>query len=124
MAGTDVATALAGSFSLLRDAAGVPITYGRGDDNVALVAVAGSTQYAEVQGAGYVETGQTRDFMILAEELKFGNQHVLPERGDTVTEVIDGAEKSYKVVAPGGDRFFNFSDSYRTILRIHCMQET
>ena len=122
MTAADVATSLSGSFARLRDVAGVSITDSRAAETVGLVAVIGSTTYAEQSGAGYVETAESRDFMILAADLKFGNQAVRPERGDVVTEVVDGVEQKYPVVAPGGDRFYSCSDPYRAVMRVHCMR--
>lgn len=122
MTATDIAAGLAGSFSQLKTVTGVSVTFGRGDLNVALVAVAGSSQFAEQTGEGYVETAETRDFLILAADLKFGNEPVRPERGDTITEVVDGVEQTYPLYSPTGDRFYNWSDPYRTILRVHCLR--
>ena len=117
-----VATAINQSFTTLLAAAGIRVTYARGDANVTVLAVPGSTQYAESTGAGYIETSQTRDYLILATDLKIGGEPVLPERGDTITENVNGVDMVYPVASPGGDRLYGYADPYRQVLRIHTTQ--
>ena len=117
-----VSTAINGAFSTLQIAAGVEIIYSRGDRNVTVKAVPGSTQWAEATGAGYVETSQARDFLIAAADLVLGGESITPTRGDTITETVRGKQLTYPVASPGGSRVFSYADTYRAIFRIHTTE--
>ena len=113
------ATDIEKSFTLLQSTCGVPIKYSRGDRNISLVAVPSEADIMQSTGDGYIETIESRDFMFPASELNLGGEMVLPERGDTITETVNGVEHTYPVTNPGGSRYYKYSDSFRKILRVH-----
>ena len=116
-----IAKQISDSLSSLQGTCGFSITYTRGDRAVTLTAVPGVTQY-ETESGDIIESAQSRDFIILASDLKFGATAVLPERGDTIREVIDGIETTYEVTSPSGVKHFSFVDYYRRVLKIHTTQ--
>lgn len=105
----------------LQAAAGITIKYSRGDRNVSIKAVPGSTEFVQTSGDGYMETVESRDFVFVASELNFGGKAVLPERGDTITEVVNGEEYTYPVLS-NGSRYFKYSDPFRRIIRVYTKQ--
>ena len=107
------------SFSLLQSTSGVEIKYSRGDRNISLTAVPSETDFLQTTGDGYMESIESRDFMFPASQLNLGGEMVLPERGDTITETVNGVEHTYPVTNPGGARYYKYSDPYRKILRVH-----
>jgi len=114
--------ALSNSFQALRDAAGVSIRYVRGSDSIAIVAVPGRTDYETETFGGVYNSDQSRDYLVLAEDLKFSGNTVLPERGDEIRETIGGQETVFPVLDLGGGRHYSFSDQYRIVVRIHTKQ--
>lgn len=117
-----VSDAINKAFTSLQAAAGIEITYSRGDRNVVVKAVPGSTEWAEATGAGYVETAQARDFLVRVEDLVLGGESLTPTRGDTITETIGTTQLTYPVSSPGGSRVFSYADPYRRIYRVHTTE--
>jgi len=109
------------SFTVLKEQAGVSVTYTRGDRAVTLTAVPGETTF-EIESGDVIESAQSRDFLILASELILGGYASTPQRGDTIREVIDGVEQVFDVRAPAGSNHFRFMDPYRNVLRIYTTQ--
>ena len=107
------------SFKTLQSTSGVTIKYSRGDRNITLTAIPSETDFLQSTGDGYMETIESRDFMFPASQLNLGGEMVLPERGDTITETVNGVEHTYPVTNPGGARYYKYSDPYRKILRVH-----
>tara|TARA_R100001129_G_scaffold156061_2_gene119197 strand:- start:879 stop:1241 length:363 start_codon:yes stop_codon:yes gene_type:complete len=110
------------AFTSLQSAAGIEIIYSRGDRNVTVKGVPGSTEWAEATGAGYVETAQARDFLVRVDDLVLGGESITPTRGDTVTETVGNRQITYPVSSPGGSRVFSYADPYRRIYRIHTTE--
>ena len=114
-----IANSLESNFKQLQSAAGVTIKYARGESNIAVVAVPSSTQFVETSGDGYMESVESRDFMFPASELNLSGAETRPERGDTITETVNGVERTSPVTNPGGGRYYRYSDPYGKILRVH-----
>ena len=114
---------IANSFATVKGQVGVSVTYTRGDRAVALVAGPSTTEF-EVETGDVIEYAQSRDFTILASDLKFGGFATLPERGDTIRESIEGTEQTHDVRAPAGSVHFRWLDPYRKVLKIHTTQTT
>lgn len=111
------------NFKSIRSHSGIAVDYVRGDDSVRLVAVVGSTEFAQESLSGLYETSQSRDYLILTDDLELNGSKVLPERGDEVHEVDDaGTLFVYPVVTSGGGRVFSYSDPSRVVLRVHTRQ--
>lgn len=114
-----LSTTISATFKTLQSAAGVDIVYARGDRTVNLRAVPGDTSFVQQTGEGYMETVESRDFIFPAADLTIGGTATLPERGDVVTETVNGVEQTYPVTSGGSSRYFRYADPYRTILRVH-----
>lgn len=105
----------------LQGAGGVSVTYTRGVQSVTLTAWVGRTAFAQLPGTG---TGAAviwgdRDYLVPAADLLLGGQVVTPQRGDRITEVIDGASLTFEVMAPGAEPAWRYSDAGRQTLRVH-----
>lgn len=104
-------------FDSLRAAGEVDITYSRGAASVALKAVPAVTVYEAVDNEGVATTYQGRDYIVRASELVLSSAKTLPERFDTITE----GSRVYEVRQPAGGREYDYTDQYRTLLRIHTV---
>jgi hypothetical protein len=105
---SDVAQALAAS---LQSVAGKPLVCRRGSQAVELTGTVGTTAFESVNESGIIEQFQSRDFLVSAADYAFG----LPQRGDQ----IDDGQFTYEVMSAVP---YRFSDTSRTILRIHTKQ--
>ena len=96
------------------------VTYTRatGPTGVSLVssvkATIGSSTFEAQSQSGVIESWHARDFIILANDLDFE-----PERGDTISELIDGVTGVFEVRTPRGVPLSHPADAYSTSLRIH-----
>ena len=114
--------ALSNSFEALRDAAGVSIRYVRGSESIAIFAVPGRTDYETETFGGVYDSHQSRDYLVLAGDMKISGNTILPERGDEIRETIDGEDTVFPVLDLVGGRHYSFSDQYRVVIRIHTKQ--
>jgi hypothetical protein len=107
----------------LRTHASSPIVYVRGSDQVAVTAIIGRTLMKIEDGYGAIHMQWTdRDFLIAPDELILAGLQVLPERGDTIHETLNGIVYIYEVNAPGAEPPWRWSDPHHTLLRIHTKQ--
>ena len=107
----------------LRTHASSPIVYVRGSDQVTVTAIIGRTLMKIEDGYGGVHMQWTdRDFLIAPNELVLAGSQVLPERGDTIHETLNGIVFIYEVNAPGAETPWRWSDPHQTLLRIHTKQ--
>ncbi len=95
------------------------VTYERGVDTVDVSASIGRTIFDVDNGFGVVERIESRDFLLLTDDLSLGGGRTLPERGDRVKEVQGDSTLVYEVMAPGKEPHWRYSDPYRKTLRIH-----
>lgn len=95
------------------------VTYERGVDTVDVSASIGRTIFDVDNGFGVVERIESRDFLVLTDDLALGGGRTLPERGDRVKEVQGDSTFVYEVMAPGKEPHWRYSDPYRKTLRIH-----
>ncbi len=98
------------------------VTYQRGVDTVDVLASIGRTTFELDDGYGVLQKFESRDFLILADDLVLNGSTVLPQRGDRIQETQAGTTYTYEVLAPGKEPVFRFSDAYRKTLRIHTKQ--
>jgi hypothetical protein len=104
----------------LGTAAGVSVTYSRGNEAVPLTAWVGRTQ-ALTDGRSQtpqvkVDIGE-RDYLIPVAELHqsgFGE----PQKGDRITEVLNGCEVTFEVSPAEGVPAWKWSDAERTRYRV------
>lgn len=116
---TSFDSAVAGMAKAVRRSRGVPITYCRGGDALALTAVPAEDRYLADDGHGLLQQQFVRDYLVLAADLDFGGGPTEPRQGDQIKETIDGQVKVYEVVALGGEPHWRYSDSGHTVVRIH-----
>jgi hypothetical protein len=99
------------------------VTYQRGNQSVDVAATVGRTEFEGVDAYGAVERTESREFLILAVDLVLaGGAAALPEPGDRISEVQDGATYVYEVMAPARQPCWRWSDPYRRTLRIHTKE--
>ncbi len=98
------------------------VCYVRGGQTVELSATVGKTTFEVDDGCGVLVRHESRDYLVLAADLKFGDTPILPQRGDRVRETQGGTVYVYEVIAPGNEPCWRYSDPYRKTLRIHAKQ--
>ena len=91
------------------------VTYERGIDTVTLSASIGKTVFEIDNGLGVVERTESRDFLVLTDDLVLAGSPTLPERGDRIRE----PQGTNTFMAPGNEPHWRYSDPYRKTLRIH-----
>ncbi len=95
------------------------VTYARGIETVDVSASVGRTIFDVDNGFGVVERTESRDYLVLTDDLVLGGGRTLPERGDRVRELQGDQTFVYEVMAPGKEPHWRYSDPYRKTLRIH-----
>jgi len=95
------------------------VVYQRGAESVQLPATVGRTVFQTVDEHGIVIRTESRDYLVLADDLVLGGTLALPKAGDWVREENGGMASIYEVMAPAGESVYRFSDPYRRTLRIH-----
>lgn len=95
------------------------VTYVRGSQTVDVAASIGKTAFRIDKGYGVTERIESRDFLVLSEDLVLGGVQALPLRGDRVREISGTQAFIYEVMAPGNEPHYRYSDAYRKTLRIH-----
>src|SRR5688500_17907855 len=98
------------------------VTYVRHEDTVDVPATIGPTPFEIDNGYGVIERTESRDFLVLTEELVLAGNHTLPERGDRIRDTRGTTTYVYEVMAPGKEPHWRYSDPYRKTLRIHSKQ--
>lgn len=104
--------------SQLNAAAGTTVTYRRGSDTALITATIGRSEFEAQTEGGVIENWESRDFLVPAANLPFGE----PLRGDAIVETSGELELEYEVAAPRGVPVFRFGDAFRSIVRIHAKQ--
>lgn len=102
----------------------VTVTYVRGDDTVDVSATIGRTQFEIDNGFGVIERTESRDFLVLTDDLVLASNPTLPMRGDRIRETRGTTTYVYEVMAPGKEPHWQYSDPFRKTLRIHSKQIT
>lgn len=96
------------------------VTYRRGAVSAVVRATLGRTLLHVDDGYDLLERVETRDYLVLADDLVLGETAVLPERGDRIEEIEADRKLVYEVLAPGKEPVWRYSDPYRRTLRIHA----
>lgn len=99
----------------LKTAAGRAVTYSRNGNDATITATIGRSQFESQNQSGVIENWESRDYLLPAEDLPFGE----PRRGDELLEEIGGELLVFEVAAPRGVPVFHFGDAFRSIVRIH-----
>lgn len=111
----DGAAWLAGQF---KTAAGRTVTYRRGDDETAITATVGRSQFEAQNQSGVIENWESRDYLVTYGDLPYAE----PLRGDVIVEEIGDEVLEYEVSSPRGVPVFHFGDAFRSIVRVHTKQ--
>ena len=98
------------------------VTYHRGGDSVQVQATIGRTEFEVQTEHGVIEKYESRDFLVLAEDLVLSSQQTVPQDGDRIKEAIGGDTLVFEVMAPGEEPPWRYSDPYHKTLRIHTKQ--
>lgn len=100
-----------------------PLVYTRSGRDIDLTGKAwvGNTAFRRNAGEGGAALVHgERDYLIPVADLTLDGQRVQPERGDRITETINGELVIYEVTAPPDEPEARYSDHERTIWRVHC----
>lgn len=93
------------------------VRYYRGVDYGTINATIGTSRF-EAQGtSGVVEMWESRDFVIKAGTLPFGE----PLRHDKIIETVNGVDVTYEVTSPRGVPVFHWGDAFRQTVRVHTI---
>ena len=107
----------------LLSTAGESVTYARGATTGSLTMLRGETEFEGYSADDHEFSGKTVDWLIEPADLTLdapvGN--TLPEIGDKIT---DANSQVYKVVMPGGERHYRYTDQTEKLLRIHTVRVT
>ena len=95
------------------------VQYAHGSQSVGVSATVGKTTFEVDDGYGVLVRHESRDFLVLAADLKSGDVPLVPNRGDRIRETQGQKVFVYEVTAPGKEPCWRYSDSYRNTLRIH-----
>jgi hypothetical protein len=98
------------------------VTYVRGSRTLDVSATIGKTLFEVDDGYGVLLRHESRDYLVLADDLVLDGQPIVPQRGDRVREVQGSTTFVYEVTAPGKEPAWRYSDPYRKTLRIHTKQ--
>lgn len=94
------------------------VTLTRGEDSHQITATIGRSTFETQSADGFVESWESRDYIVRAADFPFAE----PQRGDTITELVDGRTVVYEVTAPPGTPLFHYSDSFQHSLRVHTVR--
>jgi hypothetical protein len=108
------ATWLAGQ---LASGASSSVRYYRGVDYGVVSATIGTSRFESQGTSGVIEQWESRDFVIKAGTLPFGE----PQRHDKIVETINGVDVTYEVTSPRGVPVFHHGDAFRQTVRVHTI---
>lgn len=112
-----LAIAAAALLKTLRGTRGIAaesVTYTRGASSCTLLASLGRTQFQNMSAESADITASSVDFLVTAEDLKFGGTLVTPQANDRIEH--DGLQYRVSVF---GDNCYSYSDPSRLSIRIH-----
>ena len=101
---------------------GLPATYHRGAESVALTAAMGQSVWAAVDAEGTAVEQRSVDFLVLASELVLVGTATEPRRDDRIKVAVGTKTRVYQVV-PGGEdeRPWRYTDESEQQIRIHTV---
>ena len=95
------------------------VSYSCGPQSLEVLATIGRTVFESVDDHGLIVKTESRDFLVLTQDLVLGGEAVLPKSGDRIREAAGSVTLVYEVMAPGGEPVWRYSDPYRKTIRIH-----
>jgi hypothetical protein len=93
------------------------VRYSRGADFGTVLATIGTSRFESQGTSGVVEQWESRDFIIKAGTLPFGE----PLRHDKIVETVNGVDVTYEVTSPRGVPVFHYGDAFRQTVRVHTI---
>lgn len=93
------------------------VRYFRGVDSGMINATIGNSRFESQGQSGVVELWESRDYVIKAGVLPFGE----PQRHDKIVETIGGIDVTYEVTSPRGVPVFHYGDPFRQTVRVHTI---
>jgi hypothetical protein len=93
------------------------VRYQRGADYGAVSATIGNSRFESQGTSGVVETWESRDYIVKAGSLPFGE----PQRHDKIVETLNGVDITYEVTSPRGVPVFHYGDAFRQTIRVHTI---
>ena len=93
------------------------VRYSRGADYGTVTATIGTSRFESQGTSGVVEQWESRDFVIKAGSLPFGE----PLRHDKIVETLNGVDVTYEVTSPRGVPVFHWGDAFRQTVRVHTI---
>jgi len=93
------------------------VRYSRGADYGTVNATIGTSRFESQGTSGVIEQWESRDFVIRAGTLPFGE----PLRHDKVIDTINGVDITYEVTSPRGVPVFHYGDAFRQTVRVHTI---
>jgi hypothetical protein len=93
------------------------VRYYRGVDYGVVSATIGTSRFESQGTSGVVEQWESRDFIIKAGTLPFGE----PQRHDKIVETTSGVDVTYEVTSPRGVPVFHWGDAFRQTVRVHTI---
>jgi hypothetical protein len=93
------------------------VRYWRGSNSAMVQATVGTSRFESQGTSGILETWESRDFVMKAGTLPFGE----PARHDRIIETVNGVEITYEVTSPRGVPVFHWGDAFRQTLRVHTV---
>lgn len=99
---------------------GVEVTYTRGAQSEIITVWIGNTLFARtLDEPGASVIWGDRDYLIPVASLVIGGTATTPQKGDRITETIDGVPVVFELQTPTGEPSWRHSDQDRTRYRIH-----
>jgi hypothetical protein len=93
------------------------VRYSRGGDYGTVSATIGTSRFESQGTSGVIEQWESRDFVIKAGTLPFGE----PLRHDKIIDTINGVDITYEVTSPRGVPVFHYGDAFRQTVRVHTI---
>src|SRR6266496_3721147 len=104
------------AFGTVDAVAGEDVLYCRGNNELPISAVPGSSAFSSADVSGFPVTFRSQDFMFSAALLVFGGLEVAPKVGDRVKWTTGGATKTFEILRDV-DQFYRYCDRARTRIR-------
>jgi len=94
-----------------------PCRYYRAANYGVVNATVGTSRFESQGTSGVLEMWESRDFVIKAGTLPFGE----PLRHDKIVETVNGVDVTYEVTSPRGVPVFHYGDAFRQTVRVHTI---
>jgi hypothetical protein len=112
--------------SQLKEHASQTVTYRRGGSSVVVQATIGRTEFESTSDDGAtILVSRSRDFLVAASDLVLSGNEVVPQRGDTIEEVVGATTVVHEVAPPSSAvPAWEWSGALRNVRRIHTKERT